>query len=174
MVTLPNTNFQFSNQGVTYEVWVDLQDNPDTYRFLIGNSAPGSVPRINFAKGRSGYNSGKVYMQLVVSSTRTEARDSLNGEDYPTEGILHLVGVIEYTSGVYKAKMYRNGVLINTAGSSITTYTMPSNNLVTLGNASGFGATLNGPMYVARVYDRTLSSSEILQNYNAQKGRFGL
>jgi hypothetical protein len=29
-------------------------------------------------------------------------------------------------------------------------------------------------MGIARLYNRPLTSSEVLQNYNAQKGRFGL
>ena len=33
---------------------------------------------------------------------------------------------------------------------------------------------LNGKIYSAHVYNRALSASEILQNYNAQKSRYNL
>jgi len=36
------------------------------------------------------------------------------------------------------------------------------------------GGTLNGKVYNTSIYNRVLSSSEITQNYNALKGRFGL
>jgi hypothetical protein len=32
----------------------------------------------------------------------------------------------------------------------------------------------NGKVYVGQIYNKSLSAAEILQNYNAQKGRFGL
>jgi hypothetical protein len=32
----------------------------------------------------------------------------------------------------------------------------------------------NGKVYMGQIYDKSLSATEILQNYNAQKGRFGL
>jgi hypothetical protein len=36
------------------------------------------------------------------------------------------------------------------------------------------GGTLNGNIYNAAIYNRALSAAEVLQNYNALKGRFGL
>jgi hypothetical protein len=39
---------------------------------------------------------------------------------------------------------------------------------------SGTGQIWNGKFGLARIYNRSLTSSEILQNYNAQKSRFGL
>jgi hypothetical protein len=32
----------------------------------------------------------------------------------------------------------------------------------------------NGKVYIGQIYNKSLSASEVLQNYNAQKGRFGL
>ena len=39
---------------------------------------------------------------------------------------------------------------------------------------SNFGRALNGRISMARLYSRALTASEIVQNYNATKGRFGL
>jgi hypothetical protein len=41
---------------------------------------------------------------------------------------------------------------------------------------SGFsaGAYLSGRLGISKIYNRALSASEVLQNYNATKGRFGL
>jgi hypothetical protein len=36
------------------------------------------------------------------------------------------------------------------------------------------GSYFNGELYFVQYYNRALSDSEVLQNYNAQKGRFGL
>jgi hypothetical protein len=40
--------------------------------------------------------------------------------------------------------------------------------------ATGTGQQWNGLIYSAKIYNKGLSSQEILQNYNAQKSRFGL
>jgi hypothetical protein len=40
--------------------------------------------------------------------------------------------------------------------------------------ATGYARFLNGRIAITQVYNRALTASEILQNYNATKGRFGL
>lgn len=40
--------------------------------------------------------------------------------------------------------------------------------------APSIGAYLNGNIYTSKIYNRALSPTEISQNYNALKGRFGL
>jgi hypothetical protein len=40
--------------------------------------------------------------------------------------------------------------------------------------ATGTGQQWNGIIYSVKIYNRNLSSSEVLQNYNATKSRFGL
>jgi len=42
-----------------------------------------------------------------------------------------------------------------------------------IGGSNGYG-NMKDNIYNVRIYNRTLSAAEILQNYNAQKGRFGL
>jgi hypothetical protein len=36
------------------------------------------------------------------------------------------------------------------------------------------GSFYSGRIFLVRVYSKTLSASEVLQNYNATKSRFGL
>ena len=67
-------------------------------------------------------------------------------------------------------------------GSSIGTFTKNNSgtcsagsNPVRIGTRGGPGdLQFSGNIPIAQIYNRTLSASEILQNYNAQKGRFGL
>lgn len=40
--------------------------------------------------------------------------------------------------------------------------------------ATGLGSNWNGLVYSAKIYNRALTRAEVLQNYNATKGRFGL
>jgi hypothetical protein len=73
-------------------------------------------------------------------------------------------------------RLYINGVLVN---SDTQTGTIATNtNGASVGVYGGFngsrGYFYNGNIAIVRVYNRVLSASEILQNYNAQKSRFNL
>jgi len=77
---------------------------------------------------------------------------------------------VTYDSGV--AKVYVNATLENTYTRSDASQTPGT---VFVGsNADGSGEFFDGTIAVVRMYNRVLSQSEITQNYNAQKGRFGL
>jgi len=66
--------------------------------------------------------------------------------------------------------MYINGASVATNAS---TTTFLGTGIITV---AGYGATstFNGSISICQVYNRVLSPAEILQNYTAQKSRFGL
>lgn len=73
------------------------------------------------------------------------------------------------------ARFYLNGV--KREERSITSGTLVNTNSeLRVGNMSEFGGTevYNGSVAVVHMYDRFLTESEIQQNYNAIRGRFGL
>lgn len=68
--------------------------------------------------------------------------------------------------------VYRNAILM---GSVTNTGTVATNQIGYLGRYNNYyGQYLNGNISNVQLYNRALSASEILQNYNATKGRFGL
>lgn len=76
-----------------------------------------------------------------------------------------------YSNNDYK--LYRNGVQI-LGTSSFTTYTFSGSSRVLLGKRHTGGSTpfLAANIAQSTVYNRALSAAEVLQNYNALKGRF--
>jgi len=104
--------------------------------------------------------------------------------DYRTiTGITHLV-VVKRT---YDCSYYLNGTKIKDSltisrilGDGLGTIVEPDGtftngpNILASDRSQYFGKYFKGNIYTYRVYLRELSSSEVLQNYNAQKGRFGL
>ena len=70
------------------------------------------------------------------------------------------------------AVLYRNGVAIATSGSLVGNVTSSIANL-TIGNDSA-NEPFSGSVANVQIYNRTLSATEILQNYNALKSRFNL
>lgn len=70
-------------------------------------------------------------------------------------------------------KLYINDTLHSSA--SISGKTVKDENLnMTFGSYAGGSEHFNGSISTGCLYNRALSASEILQNYNATKGRYGL
>jgi hypothetical protein len=70
------------------------------------------------------------------------------------------------------AKGYLNGVLTDTDTIGSQSY---NTNFLQIGKYANFlPLYLSGSIYTTQIYNRALTDSEVLQNFNAQKGRFGL
>ena len=66
---------------------------------------------------------------------------------------------------------YKNGVSIGSAA-SITVFNGAAN--LTIGHANNQKDTFTGGVSNSRIYKRGLSSTEVYNNYIADRGRFGL
>ena len=84
------------------------------------------------------------------------------------------------TVSQYEQKLYINGTLAAESNDVLTncTFNVPNRSFYvgcTGGETEGtIIIPFNNKIAVAQAYNKTLSASEVLQNYNAQKGRFGL
>ena len=81
------------------------------------------------------------------------------------------------TGNQNRLKMYVNGVLRtfdSYAGGEVPSTWPDAATNANIGTLPGFGRYFNGKIPIVRIYEKTLSSSEVLQNYNAQKARFGI
>ena len=89
----------------------------------------------------------------------------------------HIVGTYDGTSNVSGMKIYINGVeeSTNTISNTLTSSTL-SNQRTLLGirRLSPPPDPLRGNIANVQIYNRALSTQEVLQNYNATKTRFGL
>ena len=79
-----------------------------------------------------------------------------------------------FTSG--RRRLYINGNLVNSDAQAGTISTNSGG--MSIGAYGGFsgarGYYYNGNLAICRVYNKELTSTEVLQNYNAIKGRFGI
>jgi hypothetical protein len=91
---------------------------------------------------------------------------SFNGNNVSLNKWTHLA--LSYTS---TGTLYINGISINNNNGSIIT---PSGNIALAKDPQSSGEFFNGYIANAKVYNRGLSASEILQNYNATKKRFNI
>ena len=76
--------------------------------------------------------------------------------------------VLSKPAGSSSASYYVNGVLVGTG----TAYTTPAVTPTWFNRAAGL--TWKGNSSIVNVYNRALSAAEVLQNFNALKGRYGL
>ena len=88
--------------------------------------------------------------------------------DIELDRIYYVVVTIDSTV----KKMYIDGQFNKQVNSTIMPISTSST--VSLGRTGSSVYYLDGNIYNVKIYDRVLSSEEILQNYNAQKSRFGL
>lgn len=84
-----------------------------------------------------------------------------------TDEYLHIVATLDGST----MKLYENGVQVNTK--SQTTNPASNNTKVYIGRDAN-SQYFPGKIANVKAYNKTLSDSEVLQNYNAQKTRFGL
>jgi hypothetical protein len=169
-----NPSVNIIGTGITLSAWVyrtALNSNGSNYRRIIEKAAAYPALQYSFVTTPTGSTSGegRLLLDLYLNSSLPA---------YVT-GSTHLqLNTWYHTVATYDGnsrKIYLNGVL---DGQLITTGNITStiSSLVVGDYLPGPGATYawNGRIANTQIYNRALSASEVLQNYNATKGRFGL
>jgi hypothetical protein len=129
--------------------------------------------------------SGNPYIGGLGKTLTFFARRDINGNNtndiiltylFPSAGIYNIC----LSMDVLTQNLYINGVLNNTTNRNNTgqTFNITNRNLIigsVLNDANnGILSPFLGNIYQTLIYNRALSATEILQNYNATKGRYGL
>jgi predicted heme/steroid binding protein len=154
----------------TIEIWANQTTRQSGYRMPASNEN-------TIAIGRDGANL-TIYSSSTTNTQITHERFGSNVQVNSSINVPYQinVGAPFHMVGTYDGNNVK--VYINSSGSTSQVSTSPITNTATsfrLGSrGSGSGNFFNGEIYVTRIYNRALSSSEILQNFNAQKSRFGL
>jgi hypothetical protein len=94
---------------------------------------------------------------------------------YATNTWMQLVCTKDSSNNV---RLYKNGVLVDTRASFGSALTSTNSTLWLVGysdnDSTPSSGVLNGRVAAAKVYNLTLTDSQVAQNYNALRGRFGL
>lgn len=153
----------------TVETWFYLYSLPTTAgaAAIVTNAYPGTTSKLNFSIG---LNNSPTTANIVGGF--------FDGAWRNTAGFAPVVNTWYYTSVTYNGAsiiQYLNG----TSQSTLVYSGTPTSSTggYRIGRRWDDGNTvdhINGMIPIVRVYNRALSATEILQNYNAQKARFGL
>ena len=121
---------------------------------------------------------GFMLYQRNVENLWWWAIGNTSGTDLVTTSLTRNVWV--NLTGTYNGstiRLYKNGSLVSTGSSSRTinfTSASINGNLRIASSNDGAYTTFAGNVSMVQIYNRALTAAEILQNYNATKGRFGL
>ena len=170
----------------TYEVWTSISSFPA----VLAANGYGVTYQCGVLLGATYYAGAALYWYGNASGNActmygfmrgTDAYISTSGYGMSTNTVYHFVMVRDYAAN--KLRLYVNGTLFNEVAGSTAEYDV--NNTPTAGNIGiatsqvDGGGTANyrpygGTIYSARVYKSALTATEVQQNFNALKGRYGL
>jgi hypothetical protein len=168
--TANSTGLNFTNTTGTISLWFKTSTSFPSQAFLIAKNMDStggwgvlidSTGTPYFNTKLSGGGSDAFYRYATVSCTN---------------GIWHNVVSVFTTSTTVTANnvasMYIDGSLSNGASSQISVYGGNTSSTVQIGRRST-GLYYSGNISSVQIYNRALSATEVLQNYNATKSRFG-
>jgi len=157
---------------LTFDVWVKFSDAGSSGRFImsLGRDTGFNGGIALLAYGFSSASSGQIIFELGSGYGR------VSSGIVPTIGIWYNLTV---TTDGTNTRFYVNSVLANT--SSQTTGAVESSPGLSIGSYLNSSTPptpgtyfFNGNISSVKIYNRALSATEVLQNYNATKSRFGL
>ena len=162
---------QFLNRlPYTLEVWMYPTANPGASTWTgIFNREDGS------GGSRDGYNiylNGSASNTLYLATERFFTGSATQiGYTYNDSDLLNIWHHVVVTYDGTTLRLYRNGVQLNSATSTGNiTNTSKTLEIGRRGGGSYFNGRLNGQ----KIYNKALTASEIKQNFNALRGRFGI
>jgi hypothetical protein len=178
-ISCGDTNFQITGNSLSFECCF-YHDGTDKNNMPIFAKRNPNSPFNQFSIGVNNGNFyaggiGKVVNMFLRPDESTnqgppDPKDRGCAYTLPSAGIYHLVGVNDSTS----ARLFVNGVLVATTTSSQTpnNFTISSHDM-RIGN-SNYSAYYTGSIQFIKLYNRALSSDEVLQNYESTRERFNL
>jgi hypothetical protein len=163
------TDFEFGTGDFTLDIWFKLVTVTNDYQFLYNEAYGLSSNGLQVRFGDWGF-SGRFQCGVDMSTescwSTTHTQNDLVSQ---YEQVVFRRG-----SGVCSLWLRGSQQFLNREFFPGSGYTFTDLGNISLVDHIFFGEGLVGNVYAVKVYDRALSDSEIAQNYDALKGRFGL
>ena len=153
-----------SNNAFTYSLWVRPTSNSSDGS-LIGNWTTPNPFLTYYDVGGTYPN----YRSLVRMTDNSSAATSVNTNNATLNQWSYVTTSFNSTS----LKLYVDGSLVETVSSGLDPLSSTGGCAIGAEDSAG-GRHFSGNIATCDLYDRVLTASEVLQNYNALKGRFGL
>ena len=170
-----NGTSNYVNLGQTNSL-LTFGTNPFTIDLTIKHTAS-SANRIvytNYNNYNTGFASYFAILQLVSGTDYNIGYLDSNGGSISTPVLLSIneIANVVYTRSGTSNIAYKNGIQVSTRAQN-NNYSGSLRDVLIGGNVTGINS-FPGSIYTVKQYNRALSSTEVAQNYNALKSRFGL
>ena len=140
--------------------------NDTTYPTIVSKDAAGSFGNWIMTGPSSG-----AYVRFGFSGSGGQKElSNTSYSDFTSNEWVNYCGTWD---GSNTLRLYRNSIQIKETTSATGTL-VTNNNPILIGNRSATDGRFTGKIAIVKLYNKELSSSEVLQNYNATKTRFGL
>ena len=161
-ITIPFNSSQFTfNDGQTIIIWMKNQSPSSARRnpYDQAYAGAGTITHendngFNYFYGTGGSNNTP-YTNLYTSFSVVVGETAM----------------VCFTRDTSTVSCYKNGVFSNSMSNPYGSVVTGTNN-ITIG--SGYAGGFAGSIYAVQLYNRALSAAEVLQNFNAQRGIYGL
>ena len=153
------------SSNFTLSVWFKGNASQQTFVGIISKDASG-----NFGNYGMYGDSNSNYVRFGfydTGGTQREVSDS-SYSDIKSGNWVNYIGTYDSS----ELKLYRNGVGISSA--SVNTTPQTNNNSLTIGTRIVNSFEFNGNISSVQIYNRALSATEVEQNFNALRGRYGI
>jgi hypothetical protein len=167
-VSIPSAASIKNSTNLSLEAWVLIASNVAYYAGIIGKGTTDDDEEYTLAVNPT---NSKVYMDVgnvIGPYTNISYSFSLNTW-------YHIVGTHQRIAGSSTLNIYINGILLSGVTSNPTIAVNSNSTNVSIGSRFIDGTSAwNGRISTVRIYPRSLTATEVLQNYNATKTRFGI
>jgi hypothetical protein len=150
------TTLEMGNRSITIGAWFRTTDSTGA---IVTKRGTGSGYQLYI------YGSGKLYADGYSTSTGVYSASAINNNT-----IKYGVIVFDYLNTTMR--LYVNGVADNTA--SLASGGNDTSAYFNIARSQQYTDFFAGTIYSIQVYNRALSATEILNNFNAGRGRFNL
>jgi hypothetical protein len=148
--------------NMTWEGWANRESSVNLYNMFMGQFLPYFAFRSN----------NEFHFSNRISGTQRNLYST--GITVQNNTWYHLTFTTEYDGTNTLMKIYINGVFNNSASFLGSQSNEGANLTIGDGRNTSTWYPFDGKVSNVKVYNRTLTAAEVLQNYNATKGRFGL
>ncbi len=161
--------------GMTWSIWVKRTSDGNVFNMMMSNF----IPYMAFRGTNSGsdINRYQVSYRTITGGTTSQRNLYTTGATFSNNIWYNFTYTLLYDlqNQLATAKIYVNGVF-NTSSSNYTDslYQPSIGSRLRLGNYTNNQYPFPGNIAILLLYERVLSDSEVLQNFNSQKSRFGM
>lgn len=166
-INIPDSASLTSTSALTINCWIKANAFSGSYSSIIGKGTGDSNEEYCLL-----IHSGFIYFDVGSSGgPYTQPSYTFNTNIWYNICCVHL-----RTAGISTMPCYINKVALNNSVAGSTLTPIDNSSAVTIGSrfSNSVFAPFNGSIAYISVYNRALSATEIAQNFNALRGRYGL